>query len=159
MGTVDKIISQLTQLSPSERAILKAAIEALEVKSSKDDTEWLYEIASSLLVQGNRIPYKSFLKSSYGAAWKTKAQIACDFFNSTFPSGKQNSRAVLARMILNQLCNNLREKGVVPTMGILTNSMDSLPAIFESLFPGYRANGLAHLVIDAMGGKKHADHD
>lgn len=152
MPMLESIILTLSHLSKAERAKLRAALDALEVKPADspidDSTLWLYDAASNLL--GISLPFTAFLKTQFGPSWKTKSVMALNFLETTFPKASKTERLALARMLLHSLVANLRKRGLTPSIGLIATNIDSFPELFETAFPGYKANGIAHLVLSAM---------
>ena len=145
--SVSKIILALPSLSVADRAAITAALTQLSVKEAASSTP-LYEALTSAL--GIQLSFPRFTQTGVFKQWPAKSKSVDSFIRKTFPGIRKTAEQHLLRMCIEGLVADLTSKGVTPSLRAVVLSLDSLPAQFDRMFPGYRQNGLAALVLKAM---------
>lgn len=71
------------------------------------------------------------------------------FLDQHFEGWNQNKVSQLAflKMLFSLLADDLKERGVAPTIGIMVTNIPRLSEVFNNAFPGYLANGLGSMIL------------
>ena len=59
----------------------------------------------------------------------------------------KNSQIAFLRMLFGLLADDLKERGVNPTIGIMILSLGRIPEIVDAAYPGYRESGMTDLIL------------
>lgn len=152
MSTIDSgtIIGALSGLSAGDLAKVKAASEYLlqngQIPDRCEPDHLLYRAAAHLLE--SRISFDTFRSTRAYSRWRRHTPTVFTFIDRHFPSvTKDVAKLALMRWLLGMLMEDLQAKGLPVTMGILTNNLGRLPAVFEQCFPDYIQCGLAMMVF------------
>ena len=156
--TLSQIIAALPDLYKEDRNIIRAAIDELAGKTPSSPLAGaLYEAVVETL--GVRLPWAKFTQGALYKHWPSKCNTALYFIEETFPNINKVARASLMRMLVNALIADLKAKQVTPSVRSVVLTLDTLPQQFDNMFPGYRENGLAHLVLDAITNSRGNSHE
>lgn len=151
---VNKVLGMLPSLNQQELATIRAAIDHLLIRQvdELDTTSPLYSTMAQLLGVG--LSYRDFHNVQAYSTWRKVAPKVVAFIEETFPQATKVAKTAMMSFMLEALMEDLKGRGVPLTLSTVTVNLSRLPQIFDSEFPGYRENGLAHLVLESMRGHK-----
>ena len=71
------------------------------------------------------------------------------FLNEHFKGwdANKNSQLAFLKMLFELLADDLKERGVNPTVGIMVASLGRIPELIDAAFPDYRASGMTDLIL------------
>lgn len=147
---LSEMIGGLPTLNQQELSVLRAACDQL-IKAptdALDETSPLFDELASLL--GIRLSFRDFHNVPAYTAWKRHAPTVIGFLGDTHPDVSRVMKGALMHFLLVALRDDLMERGVPITIGIMTKNLDRLPEIYDVSFPGYRERGMQHVVEKAM---------
>lgn len=74
------------------------------------------------------------------------------FLGAHFKGYDDNKLVELAflRLLADLLRDDLKERGVTPTIGILVTNLTRLPEVFDNAYPGYLAAGMGGFILDRL---------
>lgn len=159
------IIAALPTLTPKELAVVWAAVDRLAdaQQNISDATMPLYDAVCAVL--SVRVPYRDFSTSNVAKAWRRHAPSVIGYIESTWPQVQRSrvQKAALMQFLIELLRDDLKERKIPISLGVIVNNLGAVPEVFEKAFPSYRSSGLAHLVLDQMqrnqkGRKKDGQH-
>lgn len=74
------------------------------------------------------------------------------FLAAHFKGYDDNKLVELAflRLLADLLADDLKGRGVTPTIGILVTNLTRLPEVFDNAYPGYLAAGMGSFILDLI---------
>ena len=152
---------------------LKEQILAILPKLSKDDLAAVHLMAGHLLgaatggsndgagtvgqavfnalsaALGLPISYQSFNLTSAAKQYDKKLPELLKFLNGSFEGWDKNkvTQEAFLRMLFGLLADDLKEREVTPSIGIMISNMSRMPEVFDSSFPLYRESGLGKVIL------------
>lgn len=97
---------------------------------------------------GLTMPYSSYSPTATRQFEKRLPQLLA-FFSDEFKSWDSNKvlQTAFLRMMFELLVDDLKERNVTPTVGILVTNMPRLREVFDNAFPNYLACGMGPMII------------
>lgn len=95
------------------------------------------------------VPYTSFDVTSTARKFDAQLPDLTVFLNVQFSGWDKNKLTQLAflKMLFGLLADDLKGRGVAPTLGIMVVNLRRLPEVFDNAFPGYREAGLGKMIL------------
>lgn len=101
---------------------------------------------------GGTVPYASVALTKTGKLLIKNAPNVEQFFNKHFKGWDKNKIVKLAfiQLMTMLLSDDLKERGVTPTLGIMVANLNRLPEVFRNAFPGYLETGVGPLLLKKL---------
>lgn len=98
---------------------------------------------------GLPLAYSSFNLTSSAKLFEKKLPSLIEFLNVNFKGwdAKKVTQLAFLRMLFGLLVDDLKEREVTPSMGILISNMGRIPEVFDNAFPFYRESGLGKVIL------------
>lgn len=153
--TKDKVLAALVNLSPADRAAIKAVIEALDggtpihpsaLGHGISPGAWLIEAMGAVL----GAPLS--LQGASRQAFNKNAPVALAFIEKHFTPALKNKTTALAlmRYLLRLLVSDLQSMKVPVTRNTLAQNLHRIGEVFGNSFPGYAEGQVAALVLASI---------
>lgn len=153
----DYLLGMLPNLNVTDLLAVQTLVTSL-LKGRTGDTEngvghptgLLFEALSSHLQA--IAPWSTVARTKSGKLMLTKEPLLTHFFNQHFRGWDENKVLSLAfmRMMLELLSDDLKERSVNPTFGIMVLNLNRLPEVFRYAFPGYLENHMGYIVLKKL---------
>lgn len=162
-GGLKTALGALSGLTQAELATVRAACEhLLNREDTRDDpTKPLYD--SVLRAMGGshhgtyRLRWGLFKGTTTYSTWKKNAPGVVSFIDQTYPQASKVAKMGILQVLLDALLEDLKQRGVPITIGVVVSNLSRLPEIFDTCYPDYRKCGMAGLVLKAMEKKGKAN--
>lgn len=149
----DYILGVLPKLSADDlQAVLALTTSLLKGRGDVETgqarpTGLLFEALSNHLQAV--APWATVAKTKAGKMLLEREPELSKFFNLHFRGWNDNKVQSLAflMMMLELLSDDLKERGVSPTFGIMVLNLNRLPEVFRNAFPGYLENYMGYFVL------------
>jgi len=98
---------------------------------------------------GLPLAYSSFTLTTSAKTFDKKVPGLVKFLNTSFPGwdAKKVSEQAFLRMLFGLLVDDLKEREVTPTLGILIANISRVPEVFDNSFPMYLESGLGKVIL------------
>lgn len=95
------------------------------------------------------MPYASFNATSAARKFDAYLPDMTAFLNVQFSGWDKNkvSQQAFLTMLFGLLADDLKSRGVAPTLGIMVVNLKRLPEVFDNAFPNYREAGLGKMIL------------
>lgn len=60
---------------------------------------------------------------------------------------RKTTQLAFLRMLMGLLMDDLSNRGVTPSLGVVVTNLQRIPEVFDTSFPDYRASGLGPLIL------------
>jgi hypothetical protein len=146
IATLPDILSLLPQISRHDLALVRAAVDRL--LGAADTATPLYD--ALLTVTGVKMPFSRFQRSKAGKHFAEGEKLVLNFVNDTWADlGTVTSQSLLV-YLLEMLADDLKRRGITPSVGTLALNLSSVPQVFDNNYPGYRDDEMAPMILEAM---------
>ena len=152
----DQILAALPGLSQPDLLAIRAAISALlgpdQGKPAPQGVGPLYEALLAYLgLPGPQ--WGRFATSRAGQAFKQATPNVLAFMGAFGPL-KRVERLAIYKVVFGLLAADLKRRGIPVSLSTLSYSMERVPDVFKSAYPGYLEGGLGLLIVKSITRKK-----
>lgn len=93
--------------------------------------------------------YQSLADTQWGRRFETKIKLTKNFLDKDFQGWDANKvgQQAFVRMLFELLIDDLKGRGVTPSLGVVSQNLQRLPEVFDNAFPDYRASGMGDMVL------------
>lgn len=151
----DDILAALPTLSKADLEaiyamtahLLQGGSQGAVSNGATPDAPLLFEALSGQLNALAGWPYVASTKQ--GKLLQQRAPEVTKFLSKHFKGWDKNKITQLAimQLMLNLLRDDLKERGVQPSFGIMVTNLNRLPEVFSNAFPGYLESGMGPLLL------------
>jgi hypothetical protein len=148
--TKDQIVAALPKLSKTDLEVIHGLTGHLLGAAGLPLTPIGQAFINALLTAtGQPKGYISPVAASQRRAFETRAGHLAAFLNENFKGWDDNKTTQHAFLteLFRLLADDLKNRGVKPTLGVMIINMKRIPEVFDNAFPLYRESGLGHVIL------------
>ena len=143
------IMPLLPQLSQRELTLVRAAADhLLKNNAPASPASPLYD--AILAVAGSKMPFAKFQATKLGKGWADAEKQLVTFITDTWGELNRVTERALMIYLMGVLAADLTRRKLPVTVGTLVSSLSLVPQVVDTAFPGYRAGGIAGLILKNM---------
>lgn len=150
----DKILAALPALDRASLGAIQAVIASLlngpTAAHDKGATELTLAVFNALQATvGQPTAYKTFAQTTAAKHLQKRLPDMGTFLNANFSGWDKNKvgQQAFLQMLFGLLADDLKSRGVKPTLGIMVNNLGRLAEAFNDAFPGYLTGKMGALIL------------
>ena len=153
--TKDQILAALPKLSQADIAAIAAMATSLSAGRTAAPDKRGAAAGSAIFdalqaAVGATMPYETFMATRNGTKLHAQGIPHLELFLDKHFKGWNNNRVsqqAFLSFMFELLADDLKERGVTPTLGIMVVNLNRVHEVFENAFPGYIASGMGKLIL------------
>jgi hypothetical protein len=95
------------------------------------------------------VPLSNLTGTTTGKTFQKHLPAIGKFLDAHFSNWSTNklTQAAFLHMLMELLRDDLKERGLTPSLGIMVTNLGRLPEVFDNAYPGYLEAGLGDMVL------------
>jgi hypothetical protein len=146
------MLKELPKLSKAEVATLQKAIAFLHDAPNPVELSPFEDLVYSSLMTtlGKRVPYRQFVESAHGKAYKRDISFTEQFFEPLLRGTPRVVNNAFMRNVWRLAAEDLQRRNIPVGINSMAYSVSRLPDIFNAAFPGYVDSGAVNLIFKSL---------
>ena len=152
--TKDKILAALPTLDRASleaiQAITASLLNGPTAAHDKGVTELTLALFNALqAVCGQPTAYKTFAQTTAAKHLQKRLPDVTTFLDDNFNGWDKNkvSQQAFLQMLFGLLADDLKSRGVKPSLGIMVNNLGRVAEVFDQAFPDYLAGKMGGMIL------------